>query len=55
MTQEERLQYIDVGLRIANIELHKTLLEKVLLIVDLVDKKKGKANIKDVINLINKK
>ncbi len=55
MTPEERQKYIDVGLRMRNIQLHPELLKKVLEIVDLVDRKKGNANIQDVIKLENKK
>jgi hypothetical protein len=50
-SNEDRLKYIDVGLRLANIQLHKELLEKVVKIVDLVDKKGGKANIEDIVKL----
>ena len=52
MTQEERLKYIDVSLRVANIELHKQFLEKVVKIIDLVDKKEGDTNIKDIIKTL---
>ncbi len=55
MTKEERQKYIDVGLRLRNIELHPELLKKVLQIVDLIDKTKGNANIYDIIKLDNKK
>jgi hypothetical protein len=55
MTPENRQKYIDVGLRMRNIQLHPELLKKVLEIVDLVDRKKGDANIHDVIKLDNKK
>jgi hypothetical protein len=54
MTPEERQSYIDIGLRMRNIQLHPELLKKVLEIVDLVDRKKGNANIQDVIELENK-
>jgi hypothetical protein len=55
MTKENRQKYIDVGLRMRNIELHPDLLKKVLEVVDLVDRKKGKSNIQDIIELENKK
>lgn len=55
MTKENRQKYIDVGLRLRNIELHPELLKKVLEVVDLVDLKKGSANIQDIIELENKK
>jgi len=55
MTKENRQKYIDVGLRMRNIELHPDLLRKVLEVVDLVERKKGKANIQDIIELENKK
>jgi hypothetical protein len=55
ISQEEKQKYIDVGLRMLNIELHQELLKKVLEVVDLVDRKKGSANIQDIIELENKK
>ena len=51
MTKENRQKYIDVGLRMRNIQLHPDLLKKVLEVVDLVERKKGNANIEDVIIL----
>jgi len=54
MTEEERLQYIDVGLRLANIELHKDLLRRVVAIIDLVAEKEGQADIMDVIRITEK-
>ena len=51
MTKEERLTYIDVSLRISNIELSKLFLEKIVKIIDLVDEEKGKTDIKDLIKL----
>lgn len=53
-TKEERQDAIDVGLRLRNIELHPELLRKVLEVVDLVDKKGLKANIKDIVELDSK-
>jgi hypothetical protein len=55
MTPDNRQKYIDLGLRMRNVQLHPDLLKKVLEIVDLVDKKKGNANIQDVIELETKK
>jgi hypothetical protein len=54
-TKEERQMAIDVGLRMRNIELHPELLKKVIEVVDLVNKKKSKASIKDIAELENKK
>lgn len=54
MNKENRQKYIDVGLRMRNIELHPELLKKVLEVVDLVNRKKGNANIEDIIKLENK-
>jgi len=51
MEPEERLKYIDIGLRVSNIQLHEDLLKKVVAIIDLVDKKKGKTNIEDIVKL----
>lgn len=53
MNKEQRLKYIDIGLRVCNIEIHKDLLEKVIAVVDLVDKKEGKTSTKDLINIKN--
>jgi hypothetical protein len=55
MTKENRQKYIDVGLRMRNIQLHTELLKKVLEVVDLVNRKKDRANIQDIIELENKK
>jgi len=55
MTPEERVQYIDLGMRFCNIEVHPQVLKKLLKIVDLVDKKKGNANIKDLIEIKHEK
>lgn len=55
MKQEERQSYIDIGLRMRNIELHPQLLKKVIEVVDLVDKKKGATNVKDIIKLEKQK
>ena len=51
MTEEERLKYIDVGLRILNIQLHETLLIKLIKVIDLVDEKKGDTNIEDILKI----
>lgn len=48
---ENRLKYIDTGLRIANIQLDKEILEKVVKIVDLVDEKGGNYNVEDILKL----
>ena len=53
MTPEEKIQYVDVGLRLLNIELHKELLKKVIQVIEIVDKKKGDSNVKDFLELKN--
>jgi hypothetical protein len=53
MTPEEKIQYVDVGLRLLNIELHKELLKKVIQVIEVVDKKKGNSNVKDFLELKN--
>jgi hypothetical protein len=55
MTPEEKIQYVNYGLKLLNIELHKDLLEKVISVIEVVDKKKGETTIKDFIKLKNKK
>jgi|SRR6478609_775242 len=54
MTTEERLVYIDIALRAGSIQLHKDTLETVVKIIDLVDKKKGDTDIKDILEIIKK-
>lgn len=54
LSKEERQKYIDVGLRILNIQLHPELLTKVIKVIDLVDKKKGGTNIEDIIKIDKK-
>ena len=49
MKSENRLKFIDVALRLNDIELHPNILVKLIKIIDIVDKKGGKANIKDVL------
>lgn len=51
MTPEERLQYIDMALRVLNVQVHKSILEIVIKAVDLVNEKKGSTDIKDILNL----
>lgn len=53
MTPEERIKYIDIGLRILNIQVHPEILKNVILVIDVVDKRKGKTNIKDIISINN--
>jgi len=53
MTPEEKIQYVDVGLRLLNIELHKELLKKLIQVIEVVDKKKGNSNVKDFLELKN--
>lgn len=53
MTPEEKIKYVDVGLRLLNIELHKELLDKVIKVIEIVDKKKGNSNVKDFLDLKN--
>jgi|LakMenEpi03Aug12_release.lakeMendotaPanAssembly.Ray.scaffolds.fasta_scaffold3059109_2 hypothetical protein len=53
MKPEEKIQYVDVGLRLLNIQLHKELLKKVIQVIEVVDKKKGNSNIQDFLELKN--
>lgn len=55
MTKEERKKYVDICLRINNIQLHSEILDLVIKSVDLVDKKKGNSNISDALKLKNDK
>jgi hypothetical protein len=54
MTPEEKIQYVNYGLKLLSIELHKDLLEKVISVIEVVDKKKGQTSIKDILKLKNK-
>lgn len=51
---KDRQMAIDVGLRMRNIELHPDILKKVIEVVDLINRKKEAANIKDIIDLEKK-
>jgi hypothetical protein len=53
MTPDEKIQYVNVGLRLLNIQLHKELLDKVIKVIEVVDKKKGNSNVKDFLDLKN--
>jgi hypothetical protein len=55
MTPEEKIQYVNYGLKLLSIELHKDLLEKVISVIEVVDKKKGQTTIKDILQLKNQK
>lgn len=55
MTPEEKFQYVNYGLKILSIELHKDLLEKVIKVIEVVDNKKGQTTVKDIIELKNQK
>ena len=50
-TDPNRLKYIDAALRLANIQLHSEILEKVVKIVDLVNEKGGKVSVEDIVKL----
>jgi len=54
MKKTTRLNYIDIALRTASIQLHKDTLEIVVKIIDLVDKKQGDTDIKDILEIIKK-
>ena len=47
MTEEDKIKYIDVALRLQNIEINKDLLQKIVKTIDVVNKKKGKSTLKD--------
>lgn len=49
MTKDEKIKYVDIGLRVLNIELNQELLKKIIKVIEVVDKKKGKTNILDFI------
>ena len=55
MTPEQRLKYIECGLRFSNIELHPDLLKKVLEVVDLINEKKCNTTIMDLVKINKKK
>jgi hypothetical protein len=47
----DRLKYIDVALRLANIQFNQELLVKVVKVVDLVNEKGGKVSVEDIVKL----
>lgn len=47
MNIETKLKYIDVALRLQNIEINKDLLKKIVITTEVIEKKKGKATLKD--------
>jgi len=49
MKKTNRLNYIDISLRVLNIQLSPDILKKVVDVVDLVDKKRGDTDIKDIL------
>lgn len=51
MTPEEKIQYVNYGLKLLSIELHKDLLEKVIKVIEVVDRKQGKTTMKDILQL----
>jgi len=51
MTQEEKFNYVEIGLKILNIQIHPEILKNVILVVDVVNKKKGKTDIKDILDI----
>jgi len=51
MTEDERLRYIHTGLRVMNIDIHLTLLRKIIKVIDLTDKKKGNVGIDELLKL----
>lgn len=55
MTPEEKIQYVNYGLKLLSIELHRDLLEKVIKVIEVVDEKKGQTTMKDILKLKNKK
>tara|TARA_Y100000588_G_scaffold344996_1_gene391779 strand:+ start:7407 stop:7571 length:165 start_codon:yes stop_codon:yes gene_type:complete len=54
MTPKERLDYVDIALRINNIKLSEDILKITLACVDLVDKSKGKATLDQCLNINTK-
>lgn len=55
MTSEEKNQYVNYGLKLLGIELHKDIIEKVIKVVEVVDKKKGQTTMKDILELKRQK
>jgi hypothetical protein len=55
MTPNEKIKYVEYGLKLLNIELHKELLEKVIQVIEVIDDKKGETTMKDIFKLKNNK
>ena len=49
MTQQERLDYVDLALRANNIQLCNSIKIKFLKIMDIIDKEKGKTTLDKII------
>lgn len=52
MTKEERLIYIDMALKINKIEINKSILESVIKIIDVIDCRGEKTNIKEILKAL---
>ena len=55
MNKEERFNYIKLSMKIHNIEIHESILKRLIKIIDLIDKKEGQTNIKDILDAKTKK
>lgn len=53
MESNERIKIIDVALRLQSIHVNTDLLEKIIKTIDLVNKRKNKTNLQDIINIRN--
>lgn len=47
MKLDTKLKYIDVALRLQNIEINIDLLKKIVVTTEVIEKKKGKSTLKD--------
>ncbi len=55
MTPEQRFDYLDLALRINNIQLSEHILKTTLACVDLIDKTKGKVYLDECLKITNNK
>lgn len=53
MESNERIKIIDVSLKLQSIHINADLLEKIIKTIDVVNKRKNKTNLQDIINIRN--
>jgi len=52
MTREEKIKYVELALRVAEVKLTIKDIKIIVSIVELIEEKGGEADIKDILNVI---